>query len=139
MMPSANAASVPMRIGMCQSASCADAAAARIDDDELNAALAHLLDLRPEMHIGREQVGAPADDQVGLDDQFRIGAADRADGGVPGGLAAGVAHRAGLQPAGAHRVEQAVRQAAVHLPLMRAVAVAEQRKRSGLGDDGLPA
>ena len=72
-------------------------------------------------------------------DRFGIGAADRADGEVPGGLAAGVADRAGLQPAGAERVEQAVDEAAVHLPLVRAVGVAEQRQRPDCGDDGLPA
>ena len=113
--------------------------AARIDHHELHAALADLLDLRPEMHVGGEQIGAPADHQVGLDHRFRIGAADRPHRDVPRRLAATVAHRAGPQPAGAHRVEQPVRQAAVHQALMRAVAVAEQRQRSRLGDDGLPA
>ena len=72
-------------------------------------------------------------------DRFRVGAADRADGHVPGLLAARVAHGAGDQPAGAERVEQAEHQAAVDLPLMRAVGVAEQRQRPRLGDDRLPA
>ena len=124
---------------MYQSATCADRVRRGSITTSGTPRLRTCFDLCPEMHIGREQVGAPADHQVGLDDRFRIGAADRADGGVPCRLAATVAHRAGPQPAGAHRVEQTVRQAAVHQPLVRAVAVAEQRQRSGLGDDGLPA
>ena len=43
------------------------AGAARIDDDERHAALARRLDQRPEMHVGRGEVGAPGDDQVGVD------------------------------------------------------------------------
>ena len=45
--PSASAASVPMRIGRCQSASARGAAAARVDHDELDAALLRRLDLAP--------------------------------------------------------------------------------------------
>ena len=40
--------------------------AARVDRHQLHAAFARCLDLRPEMHVGGEEVGAPADDQVGL-------------------------------------------------------------------------
>ncbi len=101
------------------------AALARIDDDELDAALSRGLDLRPEMHIGGDQIGAPGDDQIGMHHRFRVGAADRPDGHVPGGLAAGVAHRAGAQAARAKRMKQAVDKAAVDLALMRAVGVAE--------------
>ncbi len=64
--PSARAELVPIRIGRYQSAACGGAGAARIDHDQLDAAFADLLDLRPEMHVGGVQVGSPADDQVGF-------------------------------------------------------------------------
>ena len=115
------------------------AALARVDDDDLDAAPLRRLGLGPEMHVGRDQIGAPGDDQVAVVDRFRVGAADRPDGQVPGFLAARVADRPGDQPARAERMEQAQHQPAVHLPLMRAVGIAEQRQRPGLGDDPLPA
>ena len=69
---------------------------------------------------------------------FGIGAADRADRHVPRRLAAGVAHRAGLQARGAERMEQAVHQAAVHQALMGGVGVAQQGERAAFRDDRLP-
>ncbi len=114
------------------------AAPARVDDDELDTAAAHPLELGPEMDVGGDEVGAPGDDEVRMLDRFRVGAADRPHGHVPGGLAAGVAHRPGAQPAGAERVKEAVQQVAVQLPLMRAVSVAEDRQRPRFGDDRLP-
>ncbi len=115
------------------------AAAARIDDDQLDPALLRRLDLGPEMNVGGDQVGAPRDDQIGLVDRFRVGPANRADRHVPGALAARVAHRAGNQAAGPQRVEQAEQEAAVHLPLMRAIGIAEERQGARLGNDRPPA
>ena len=43
------------------------------------ALLLGVLDQRPEMHVGRGEIGAPRDHEVGMHDVFRIGAADRAD------------------------------------------------------------
>ena len=91
-----------------------------------------VLDERPEMHVGRREVGAPRDHEVGVHDVLGIGAADRADRHVPRLLAAGVAHRAGLQAGGAERMEQAVHQAAVHQALVGGVGVAEQGERAAL-------
>src|SRR5437764_13241646 len=92
----------------------------RVDDDELGPAPAHRLDFRPEVHIGRNEVGAPGYDEIGMEDGFRVGSADRSNGHVPRRLTARVAHRAGAQPAGAERVEQAIYEPAVHLSLIRA-------------------
>ena len=115
------------------------ARAARIDDDDLDAALLALfLGQRPEVHVGRGQIGAPGDDEIGVHDRFGIGAADRADRDVPRGLAAGVAHRAGLQARRAQRMEQPVHQAAIHQALMGGVGVAQQGERSALTNDRLP-
>ena len=88
-------------------------AAPRLDDDEGHAGPAHLVGERPEMDIGGDEIGAPGDDQIAVDHRLGIGAADRADGQVPRRLAAGVAHRAGDQPARAQRMKQAEHQAAV--------------------------
>ena len=71
------------------------AAAAGVDDDERDAPFADGLDLRPEVHVGGDEVGAPGDDEIGVHDRLRVGAADRPDSHVPGGLAAGIAHRPG--------------------------------------------
>ena len=139
MIPSASAASVPMRIGRCQSAPRAVRLLRGSMTTTWHAALLRRLGPGPEMHVGGDEVGAPGDDQVAVVDRLRVGAADRADRHVPRLLAARVAHRAGDQPARAERVEQAEQQAAVHLPLMRAVGIAEQRQRPALGDDRLPA
>src|SRR5260370_1412429 len=102
------------------SASASPVTAARVDDDELHPALLCRLDLGPEMDVGGDEVGAPGDDQIGLVDRLRVGAADGADRHVPRLLAAGVAHRAGDEAAGAERVEEAEQEATVHLALMRA-------------------
>ena len=115
------------------------ARAARIDHHDRHAALLPLrLGQRPEMHVGGGEVGAPRDHQVGMHDRFGVGAAHRAERHVPRRLAAGVAHRAGLQARGAQRVEEAVHQAAVHQPLMGGVGVAQQGERTAFPDDRLP-
>ena len=114
-------------------------AAPRIDDHQLDAALAHFLDLGPEVHVGGDEVGTPREDEVGMRDRLGIGAADRPHGDIPRHLAAGVAHGAGLQPTRAEGVEETVHQAAVQLALMRAIGIAEECERPALGDDGLPA
>ena len=65
---------------------------------DLDAAAApHRFRLGPEMHVGRDQVGAPGDDQVAVLDRFRVRTGGRPDRQVPGLLAAGVADRAGNQ------------------------------------------
>src|SRR5258707_1117173 len=107
------------------------ARAAGLDDDELDACLAHLFDQRPEMHVGGDEIGAPRDDEIAVDHRFGIGAADRADGVIPRRLAARVAYRAALQPRGAERMEEPVDEAAIHLPLMGGIGVAENGERAG--------
>ena len=114
------------------------AALAWIDDDDLDSAPLCSLGLGPEMHVGGDQIGAPGDDQVAVFDRFRVGAADRPDGQVPGFLAARVADRPGDQAACAERMEQTQHQPTVHLALMRAVGIAEQRQGPGLGDNLFP-
>ena len=47
------------------------AAAARVDDHQLDAAFSRRFDLGPEMHVGGDEIGAPGDDQIGVDDRFR--------------------------------------------------------------------
>ena len=74
-----------------------------------------------------------------MHDRFGIGTADRTDRHVPGGLAAGVADRTGLQAGRAERMEQAVHQPAVHQALMGGVGVAQDGERAALADDGFPA
>jgi hypothetical protein len=114
-------------------------AAPRLDDHDLGAGTPRALDERPDMEIGRHQVRAPGDDEVGVHHRLGIGASDAAARRVPARLRARVAHRAGLQPRDAERVEEAEKQAAVELALVCAIRVAEQRERPILADDGLPA
>ena len=115
------------------------ARAARIDHHDLDAALLALLFGEcPEMHVGGGEVGAPRDHQVGMDDILGVGAAHGAECHVPRCLAAGVAHRAGLQARGAERMEQAVHEAAVHQALVGGVGVAEQGERAAFLDDRFP-
>ena len=114
------------------------AALARVDDDDWHAALLRHLGLGPEMHIGGDEVGTPGDYQVAIFDRLGVSAADGPDRHVPRFLAAGVAHSAGDQPAGAERMKQPEHQAAVQLPLVRAIGIAEQCQRPGLGDDRPP-
>ena len=114
------------------------AALARIDDDELGAAAASLLHLGPEMDVGGDEVRAPGDHQVGLDDGLRVGAADIAQRRLPGDVRARVADGAGDEPRGAEGVEERRQQPAVELALVRAVGVAEDREGTLRSDDGLP-
>ena len=114
-------------------------AAPRLDDHELGAGMPRALDERPDMEVGRHQVRAPGDDEVGVHHRLGIGASDAAARRVPARLRARVAHRARLQTRDAERVEEAEEQAAIDLALVCAIRVAEQREGPILADDGLPA
>ena len=139
MSPSARAASVPILGATCQSAWARGAAPPGVDHDQLRAPLPRLLDLRPRVDRRRDQVGAPRHDEVRVDHRLRIGPPHRAAGRLPRDVGAGVADGPRLEPRRPQRVEQRHRKPAVQLPLVRAVAVAEDRERPVLADDGLPA
>ena len=64
------------------------AAPPRLDHDELGAARAGLLDERPDVDVGREEIGAPGDDEVGLGHGLGIGPAHAAARRVPARLRA---------------------------------------------------
>ena len=138
-MPSASAASVPIRGAMCQSAWAAVRLRRGIDHHQLRAPRPSLLDLGPRVDRRRDQVGAPGDDQVRVGHRLRIGPADRAARRLPRDVGARVADRPGLEPSGAEGVEEGHGDPAVELALVRAVAVAEDRERPVLPADGLPA
>ncbi len=115
------------------------AAPARIDHDQLRASRARLLDLGPRVDGRRDQVGAPGDDQIGVRHGLRIGAAHRTARRLPRDVGTRVADGPRLKPRGAEGVEEGHGDPAVELPLVRAVAVAEDRERPVLPADGLPA
>ena len=139
MTPSASAASVPMRMGMCQSARWA----VRLRRGSMTITCTPVL--RASSTFAHRctlvAIRSAPQETIRSDWVTDSGSAPPTgpDGEVPGRLAAGVAHGPGLQAAGAQRMEQAVDQAAVDLPLVRAVGVAEQRQRARLGHDRLPA
>jgi hypothetical protein len=113
-------------------------APARLDDHEGGAAAPRALDEGPDVDIRRHEVGAPGDDEVRLLDALRVGPADAAARRVPARLGAGIAHGARDEPRGAQRVEEPQEKPAVDLPLVRAIAVAEDALRPVFLDDGLP-
>ena len=114
-------------------------APARLDDDELRPAASRALDEGPDVDVRRHEVGAPRDDEIRLLDGLRIGSAHAAAGGVPARLGARIAHGAREEPRGAEGVEEPQHEPAVDLPLVRAVAIAEDAQRPLVLDDGLPA
>ena len=134
-MPSASAASVPIRGATCQSAW----AAVRLRRGSITTSCAppraRLLDLGPRVDRRRDEVGAPGDDQVRVDHGLGVGAAHRTARRLPRDVGARVADRPGLEPRRAEGVEQGHGDPAVELPLVRAVAVAEDRERPVLTTD----
>ncbi len=105
-------------------------AAVRVDRDEPRAAPLRFLRARPEVHVGRDRIAAPDQDQPAVLELLEVHAEGSADGRGPAGLAGGRTDRAVEQ-----RRAQPMEEAAVHR------AVLQQAHRAGVAvrQDGLRA
>ena len=104
------------------------AGAGGVDDDDLCAVLAGLLDEGPQVQVAGEGVAAPDQDQLGLGEGLGFGALGGADG-VAIALEPGLGADGAGELAGPHLVEEGVGQA---VPLQDAHCAGV-----GIGQDGL--
>ena len=136
---SASAASVPGRIGMCQSAS----RAVRVRTGSITTSLAPaflgLLDKGPVVGVGAERVARPQENVFRVHEALGIDPGRGADRHHIGGARAGVAEGA-FGDGSAELVEERVADVqAVNDALRAEIAVGQDRLRAVFGDDRLPA
>ena len=122
----------------CQSA-LAGAAPPGVYDDQRHPGPSPRLDGCPEMDVRRHEVGAPGDQKVRVADRLGIRSPDPAQGCRPAGVGGRVADGARQQPGRPEGMEERHGEPAVDLPLVRAVAVAQDGEWPVLLDDSLPA
>ena len=109
-------------------------AAIRIDRDHPRAAAFRFLDASPQVHRRRDRIGAPQEDQLGVDEALHVHPDRAAECVGEAGLAGSRADRPVEQRGAEPMKKAAIHRRALHLPHRSRVAVRQDRLRIARGD-----